>query len=600
MSPGVTTTLRGAPEVATPRLVAFTTGSFYVAGGTAAALTTIGSWPHPGVRGSAILVLAALAVAAGSLLLVRGRRFPRWAFHVVVGQATFMLGAGVVLSADDAAALGVAGVFAFCAVDNLYFFARREAVLHTALLLAVVAGSLAWRGIDPGVVAALMLVQVALVVVIGRLVQRAAHGTRDSLTELLNRRGFDERFEEAVAAAHRGGSDLSVALLDLDHFKDVNDSGGHAAGDALLVSLAETLNRTLAGCAPSSTVLARQGGDEFAVVTPGLDLDAAVAVAEALRRAAAPTGLSVGVAQLAPREDAGALLRRADTALYEAKAAGRSRVATAATCDAGLLEDFRAALDHGGLQVALQPIVVPGTGETIGVEALARWNHPERGPVSPAEFIPLAEANGLVKELDLAIARLACADSVRLRRALGRDVLLTVNASGRHLVDPDFVQDLLQVLADTGWAARDLVVEVTESTLEAASAAARDTLEELRAIGVRVAIDDFGTGYSAFSQLDAIPADFLKLDKDFTSQLTASGRRRAVLGGLLRMSEELGLAVIAEGVETPEQRQALVALGCPLAQGYFFHRPLPVEDLLRALSAETPPAGAPAGALSGT
>jgi diguanylate cyclase (GGDEF)-like protein len=584
MPPRVTTLPRGVPEVATPRLVAFTTGSFYVAGGIAAALTTIGSWPHPGARGIAILALATTAVVAGSLLLGWGRLLPRWTFHVVVGQATLMLGSGVVLSADDTAALGVAGVFAFCAVDNLYFFARRAAVAHTALLLAAVAGSLFWRGIDPGVVAALMLVQVALVVVIGRLVARAAHGTRDSLTELLNRRGFDERFEEAVASAHRSGSDLSVALLDLDHFKHVNDSGGHAAGDALLVSLADALTRALAGCAPTGTVLARQGGDEFAVVTPGLDLAAAVAVAEALRDAAAPTGLSVGVAQLGPREDAGALLRRADTALYEAKNAGRSRVATADTGDPALLEDFRAALVSGGLEVALQPIVVPGTGETVGVEALARWNHPARGPVSPAEFIPLAEAHGLVKELDLVVARLACADSVRLRRALGRDLVLTINASGRHLVDPDFVQDLLQVLADTGWRARDLVVEVTESTVEAASTAARDTLEELRAIGVRVAIDDFGTGYSAFSQLDALPADFLKLDKDFTSQLTASGRRRAVLGGLLRMSEELGLAVIAEGVETPEQERALVALGCPLAQGYLFHRPLPVADLVRALT----------------
>ena len=585
---------RGVPEVATPRLMAYTTGSFYIAGGTAVALTTARTWPHPGGRVTAVLVLAAIAVAFGGLLLARGRRLPRGAFHVVVGQATGMVGAAVVLSEDDTAALGVAGVFAFCAVDNLYFFSRRDAVVHTGLLLALVSGSLFWRGIEPGVVVALMLVQVAVVVVIGRLVQRAAHGTRDSLTELLNRRGFDERFEEAVAAAHRTGADLSVALLDLDHFKDVNDSGGHAAGDALLVSLADALSGALAGTAPPGTVLARQGGDEFAVVTPGLDLVAAVAVAEALRRAVAPTGLSIGVAQLGPREDAGALLRRADTALYEAKAAGRSRVATATTCDAVLLEDFREALASGGLRVALQPIVDPGTGTTIGVEALARWTHPTRGPVSPVEFIPLAEANGLVKELDLAITRLACADSVRLRRTLGRDLLLTVNASGRHLVDPDFVQDLLQVLADTGWLARDLVVEVTESTVEAASSATRDTLEELRAIGVRVAIDDFGTGYSAFSQLDALPADFLKLDKDFTSQLTASVRRRAVLGGLLRMSEELGLAVIAEGVETAEQQQALVALGCPLAQGYLFHRPLPVADLLAALAAETADRGVPA------
>ena len=578
------------PEVATPRLMAFTTGAFYVAGGSAVALTTASTWPHPGARGGAILGLATIAVVVGTMLLARGLRLPRWAFHVVVGQASLMLAAAVVLSADDTAALGIAAVFVFCAIDNLYFFSRDHAVAHTVLLLAAVAGSLLWRGIDPGVVAALMLVQVAVVAVIGRLVQRASHGTRDSLTELLNRRGLDERFEETVAKAHRNGTALALAVVDVDHFKEVNDSGGHAAGDALLVTLADVLTKSLADHGPVGAVLARHGGDEFALLLPGCDQEAAAAVAESLRRAALPTGLSVGVARLRAREDAGSLMRRADAALYDAKAAGRGRVAVPSSCDDdGLLEDLRLALRSGGVSVALQPVVVPGTGELVGVEALARWNHPTRGAVSPVQFIPLAEANGLVKELDLAVTALACADAVRMREALGRDLLLTVNASGQHLVDPDFVAELLRILAETGWSAHDLVVEVTESTVEAASVATRETLEELRAIGVRTAIDDFGTGYSAFSQLDALPADFLKLDRDFTSQITVSPRRRAVLGGLMRMSDELGLLVIAEGVETAEQEAELVALGCPLAQGYLFHRPLPVEELLETLLRDVAP-----------
>ncbi|MEZ0165835.1 putative bifunctional diguanylate cyclase/phosphodiesterase [Kineococcus sp. LSe6-4] len=571
--------------------MAYTTGAFYVTGGTAAALTTTGSWPHPDPRTTAVLVLAAIAVTAGAALLRWGRSLPHGAYHPVVVQGALLVATAVVLSRDDVTALAIAGIFVFCAIDNLYFFARRAALAHTALLLAAVAGSLLWRQIDPGVVGAVMIVQVAVVAVIGRLVQRAAHGTRDGLTDLLNRRGLDERVEERVEGAHRAGAPLAVALIDIDHFKQVNDLGGHAAGDELLVDLAGRLSARLHALVPAAA-LARHGGDEFAVVLPGTDLDGAQDVAQALRAEAAPTGLSIGVAQLRAGEDPATLMRRADSALYEAKAAGRGRVAVAGGVDEGLLEDLRTALREGTLQAVLQPVVVPGAGpgatRLVGVEALARWTHPVRGPVSPAVFIPLAEANDLIADLDRVVIRRACADAVELRRAVGQDLFLTVNASGRHLVDPDFLQDLLATATETGWPLSGLVVEVTESTVESASDATRDTLEELRAVGVRVAIDDFGTGYSALSQLDTMPADFLKLDAHFTAQLTVSDRRRALLAGLLRMSTDLGLVVIAEGVETGEQEQALLALGCPLAQGYWYQRPQPVADLVRALHPDTP------------
>ncbi len=341
--------------------MAYTTGSFYVAGGTAAILATSGAWSAPDWRTTAILALAATAVVVGSALLLRGKSLPRKAFDVVVAQGAAFVAAAVVLSRDDVTALGVAGVFVFCAVDNLYFFARRAALVHTAWLLTAVAGSLLWRGVEPGIVGAVMTVQVAVVAVIGRLVQRAAHGTRDSLTDLLNRRGLDEHVEESVATAHRTGVPLSVALIDLDHFKQVNDQGGHAAGDELLTDLAERLSGRLHTLVPGA-VLARHGGDEFAVVLHGTDLAGAEAAAQTLRAEAAPTGMSIGVAQLRPAEDPGTLMRRCDSALYEAKAGGRGRVAVAGGADDGLLEDLRTALDAHALDVVLQPVVVPGVG----------------------------------------------------------------------------------------------------------------------------------------------------------------------------------------------------------------------------------------------
>ncbi|MBF5082188.1 bifunctional diguanylate cyclase/phosphodiesterase [Quadrisphaera sp. INWT6] len=554
-----------------------TTGCLYLTGGAAGALTTAAVWGAPRPATVVLLVLTLLAVLTGASLLTWGHRAPQWVIHVVVASGSFLIATAVVLSHDDTAAMGVATVFALCAIGILYFFGRRQSQLHAAVQLAAVVVSLTWRGFHPGVVGAVVLVQLAVVVTVGRLVTRAADSVLDSLTGLPNRRGFDEHLERASATAHRTGGPLALALIDVDHFKAVNDRGGHVAGDALLQHLAARW----AGLVPAGARLSRYGGDEYAVVASGPSAAGLVELCDQLRGAAAPTSVSAGVAELSAGESCASLVRRADAALYAAKAAGRACTRTAAPDDDALAVELAAAIAGGALDVVLQPVVRPASREVVGFESLVRWDHPERGQVPPGCFVPLAERTGQVAALGRLVLERACRDAGLLRAAVGREVLLTVNASGHQLVDAGFVDEVAAVLVDTGWPAEQLVVEVTESTVEIASTQALRTLAQLRELGVAVAIDDFGTGYSAFSHLDTLPADYLKLDAAFTAQITTSSRRAAMLSALLDLADQLGLVVIAEGVESAEHANLLSLLGCPLAQGYFYARPAGVHDLLR-------------------
>jgi len=576
--------LANAPQVSL-RTKTATTGCLYLSGGTAGAMTTSAVWGSVRPATAVLLALTLLAVLTGAALLVWGHRAPRWSIHAAVASGSVLIAAAVVLSHDDTAAMGVAAVFTLCAIGILYFFGRRQAQVHTAVQLTAVVASLAWRGIHPGVMGALVLVQLAVVVTVGRLVTRAADSVLDSLTGLPNRRGFEERLEQSAADAQRTGTRLGIALVDVDHFKAVNDRGGHAAGDALLQHLARSWVHLL----PAQVQLSRHGGDEFSLVAPAHSAAELTLICQRLREAAAPHSVSAGVAELDTAESCASLVRRADSALYVAKASGRARTRTAAPDDDALSGELAAALAAGSLSVVLQPIVQPTTRGLVGVEALARWKHPVRGWVSPGCFIPVAERTGQVAALGLFVLDQACRDAAVLRAALGRDVVLTVNASGHQLSDRDFVDDVAAVLLRTGWPAAQLVVEVTESTVEIASSGALTTLAQLRELGVAVAIDDFGTGYSAFSHLDTLPADYLKLDAAFTAKITSSSRRAAMLVALLDLAEQLSLTVIAEGVETAEHANLLSLLGCPLAQGYHYARPAAVHDLVAALATAEDP-----------
>ncbi|WP_129339406.1 putative bifunctional diguanylate cyclase/phosphodiesterase [Cellulomonas endophytica] len=443
----------------------------------------------------------------------------------------------------------------------------------------------------PAVVLAALCVVVASArtqVLVARLRVAAAERRREALTDLLT--GLPNR--QGLAAAARGPVDgrAALLLLDLDDFTDVNDGLGHAAGDAVLVQVGERLRSALPG-----TVVARQGSDEFAALLPEAD-DEAVGLAVdrvrlvlrtpvVLEGTAVHLGASIGVATAAtagPRLDD--LMRAADVALARAK--GRpDGVHVHDATDAAeqgrglrLLDELRVALARDELVVHHQPKVDLTTGTVTGVEALVRWQHPERGLVPPGDFLPVAERGGLMGPLTGRVLDLA------LREATGwwRDGLhlpVAVNLPAHALFDPDLPARLVADLAARGLPPAALRLELTEDLLVQHRERAADVLGRLREAGVQVAIDDFGTGYSSLAYLRDLPVDELKLDRSFTARLTDDRATAAIVASTVRLGHELGLRIVAEGVETQEAYDRLAALGCDQAQGYLVARPLPGPEL---------------------
>ena len=412
---------------------------------------------------------------------------------------------------------------------------------------------------------------------------------QDDLTGLANRR----RFEQQLAAALASGRP-QVALLDLNGFKTVNDRLGHSVGDRLLSELAR---RIVAGLGPD-TLVARMGGDEFAVLLPSAGAEQADALVdrlgEALRRPIPAgehqllIGASIGVADGAGTDDPFEVLRRADVAMYAAKERGERSHRYVADLDAAAGEqarigaELRTALDAGQFRLVYQPIVTLPDGELAGVETLVRWDHPERGLINPADFIPVAERNGLIVELGAWILRSACRQAAQWRAEHGPDALkrISVNVSARQLAEPGLVEVVSSALAASGLPSGCLTVEVTETAVFD-SARAVDVLNELHALGVRIALDDFGTGQSSLSLLQTLPADVLKVDKSFVDNITAAGRHAVIATALIQVAGGLGLAAVAEGVETAEQAAELHRLGYQFAQGYYFGKPAAEPELLR-------------------
>jgi diguanylate cyclase (GGDEF)-like protein len=445
------------------------------------------------------------------------------------------------------------------------------------------------------------------------LKHRAFH---DALTGLPNRLLFQDRVAQQVALTERNKTIAGVLFIDLDDFKVVNDTKGHSIGDELLIAAAARLS----GLVRESDSAARLGGDEFALLVGDAASTAAVeAAAERIvgafnRPFALSTGLvtttvTVGVATTRDSTDTDELLRHADLALYAAKASGKRQWRRyQPVLSSGLIrrreiqEALEEAVTKSGFTLVYQPIVALDTGELAGFEALIRWPHPEWGMMQPDQFITLAEETGQIIAIGSWVLDQATADITRLREAAARlnsglpgrrrDLYVSVNVSARQFADVGFADSVRQVLTESGLESQALMLELTETALLLRDERLHSDLAELKTIGVRLAIDDFGTGYSSLSYLRDLPIDVVKMDRSFVEGIADSDQSLAVAEGIVQIARTLNLEVVAEGIETEEQRDLLRSMGCHYGQGYLLAMPMPVtqaEELVRSgLSSATP------------
>ncbi len=419
----------------------------------------------------------------------------------------------------------------------------------------------------------------------------------DPLTGLANQALFRDRVTHAGSRLARTDGSLAVLFIDLDDFKTVNDSLGHSSGDSLLVSVSERIT----ACLRPGDTAARLGGDEFAVLVDELaDPEDAIGVAERIldvlkgpvqvASARVAAGASIGIAYGHAGTPVDEILRNADLAMYTAKSAGKScyRVYApdmhrAAMERLDLESHLPGAADRGELEIHYQPVVALDSGRIHAMEALLRWNHPERGLLGPLAFIPFAEEGGLISEIGLHVLARACVDAVGWSELVpdgAEHPSVSVNISPRQLADASLPDLVAGALEHSGLPAERLILEITEGALMTDPVAATASLERLSRLGVRLAVDDFGTGYSSLAYLQRFPVDLLKIDGAFIEE-DLNGQGWSLAGAIVQITEALGLVAIAEGVETEAQVDALRAIGCTLGQGYHLGRPVPLDEARR-------------------
>jgi diguanylate cyclase (GGDEF)-like protein len=429
-----------------------------------------------------------------------------------------------------------------------------------------------------------------------RLQHQADH---DELTALPNRTPLISWLDDAIRHVDRFGSSVAVLFSDIDHFKVMNDSLGHQAGDQLLVAM----SRRLLGATRPHDRIARFGGDEFVVLCTGVEGPAEAAeLADRIRREVGGrfsigdqevfVSVSIGVALATGHESAVELLRDADAAMYEATARGRDRVQVFdASVRAQVVErlDIEQALRHAiereELLLEFQPVVDLPSGRIRGVEALVRWDHPARGLLLPGQFLSVAEETGLIIDVGRWVLTEACRVACEILRdpLTGEGLPLFVNLSPRQLADVDLIPMVKEVIDLTGVDPHVVHLEITEDALMADAATTTSTLDQLHGLGVRLALDDFGTGHSSLAYLKQFPVEVLKIDRTFVEGLGQDSGDRAITAAIVNVARMLGLSTVAEGVERPDQAAELTALGCDLAQGFHFARPMYASELAEVL-----------------
>jgi diguanylate cyclase (GGDEF)-like protein len=422
----------------------------------------------------------------------------------------------------------------------------------------------------------------------------------DALTDLPNRLLFNDRLTQAMAMAHRHRRKLAVLFLDGDRFKNINDSLGHVIGDRVLQSVAQRL----LDCVRRSDTVSRQGGDEFMVLLSEVTNpeDAAVSAEKILLAMSAPhrigqrdvhLTMSIGIATHPDDgKDAETLVRNADFAMYHAKNSGRNnyqffkpemnvRAVERQSLESGL----RDAIERREFVLHYQPKMNLDTGAVIGIEALIRWHHPQRGLVPPVQFIPIAEECGFIVPIGQWVLREACHRARAWQDAGLRPMRIAVNVSAAELRAGEFVAGVNDILTETGLDPRYLELELTETFLMQDSKATVTVLKALKGMGVQLALDDFGTGYSSLSYLKRFPIDILKIDQSFVRDLTTDADDASIVTAVINMGKSLHMGVVAEGVETREQLAFLREQGCPEGQGYYFSRPVLAEEFPQLLGA---------------
>ena len=549
--------------------------------------------PHSTEANEGVIVTATLAAyALGTALVLGPRAKPWWMFQASIALDTLVISIALVATRDAGSVY--AFYYLWATLYAVCFFGRRQIALQAAWVCVAYGGSLALIGGDPAMLFAQWLLPIVTLLAAGTLVRQLTGRLRrseatlrhdaghDPLTGLPNRALFGERLADALAEPEP----VAVVFIDLDHFKRVNDSLGHAVGDALLVAVAERLRRR----ADEHTLLARFGGDEFLALIRTADWEpAARALLDAFSQPFAigeyefGVTASLGVAAARAGEDADAVLSHADVAVYHAKREGRARPALfddsmriAVSERLHLENELRKAVDADALDVAYQPIVRLADGATTGAEALARWTHPALGSVSPAVFIAVAEETGLIDALGERVLARACRDAIGWIDA-NPDFRLSVNVSPCQLRAVDFVPRLERVLAESGLPHRNLTLEVTETAVLSTDARTRENLDRLGRSGIGLALDDFGTGHSSLSQLRRVPFDVIKLDRSFMLA-DHTPTCDAIISAVASIGLATGAHVLAEGIENVEHHDRAQRLGCGYGQGWHYGRPVPAAE----------------------